>query len=125
MNILKWFQDSFIGPGRIATTLSAFSVRLELEQPNLFVGKIIGNDELRCKVVELIGSEFIVVEVLSLTRFDNYLDCGKTYTLFKRDVTFPSKMLIWEFKPESMKRQTGQLLLFWDREIGWIFELDD
>lgn len=92
--------------------------------PNLFVGKLIGDKHLKGKVVSF-DEDNIMMEIVLLNNeyYERYLDLGKTYPLF-RHTHWNGDLLLWEVKPEAMKRDVSQILLQWEKDIGWTWDLD-
>lgn len=96
----------------------------DLDAPNLFVGKLIGNSYLQGKVLSF-DDNGIQIEVTALNNkyFERYLDLGGIYSLFQHK-HWKSDLLLWEIDPKTMKRAVSQLLLQWEKEIGWTWDLD-
>lgn len=96
----------------------------DLDKPNLFVGKKIGNKFLEGKVISF-DENNIQMEILMVNDkyFERYLDAGKTYPLFRHQ-DWNGDLLLWEVDPASMKRDVSQILLQWESEVGWTWDLD-
>jgi len=112
-----------------STIAPSIPIRLkkeDLETTNLFVGKIIDDGSIKCEVVDVHNTN-IHVKILEIKweRLGTYLDIGKVYPVFKHRNTFSDdKMQVFEISPKHMKRNTSQVLLFWEKEIGWTWDLD-
>jgi hypothetical protein len=39
-------------------------------------------------------------------------------------MTFERGMMLWEISPEQMNKSSSQVLLFWEKDLGWSFDLD-
>lgn len=96
--------------------------------PNLFVGKEIGDSTLKGRVISFDDNN-IEMEIIKLNdphgRYERYMDVGKRYPLFRHEYwTFERGLMLWEVKPESMKRDVSQILLQWEKDIGWNWDLD-
>lgn len=67
----------------------------------------------------------ILIQVVALKNeyFERYLDLNKIYPLFKHDY-WKGNLQLWEIEPRSMKRAVSQLLLQWENEVGWNWDLD-
>jgi hypothetical protein len=100
-------------------------MRQDKDAPNLFVGKFIKDQSLTCEVIACANDDFRVMPLkIQWERLGTYMDVGKIYPL---RVVYESKngeMKIWEVDPETMKRNTSQVLLAWEKNIGWTWDLD-
>lgn len=96
----------------------------DLIEPDLFIGKEIGNSSLKGKIISFANYN-IQMEIIKLNDkyYERYLDVGKVYPMF-RHTYWNGNLLLWEVKPESMKRQVSQVLLQWEKDIGWSWDLD-
>lgn len=104
-------------------------IKEDLDEPNLYIGKKIGRADCLQAQVLAFDNNSITVQVISLfdTYFQRYLDTGRGYILHRHESDFlgqPPKMIIWEIAPEQMKRDVSQVLLFWEEDIGWTWDLD-
>lgn len=97
----------------------------DLDAPNLFVGKVIGNTRLEGKVVSIAEDNGFTVEITKLDDeyFERYMDLGKTYPLFQHK-HWEGDLLLWEVDPKFMKRSVSQILLQWEKDVGWTWDLD-
>lgn len=97
---------------------------LDKNEPNLFVGKLIGNSHLEGKVISF-DDNSITVEITKLNDkyYERYVDLGKSYPLVRLK-HWQGNLLMWEVDPQSMKRSVSQLLLQWEKNIGWTWDLD-
>lgn len=96
----------------------------DLEQPNLFVGKKIGDSALEAEVLTYYDDGMAVkITQLKDKYFERYLDLGGVYALIQHK-HWQGNLLLWEVKPEMMKRQVSQILLQWEKDIGWTWDLD-
>lgn len=94
------------------------------DKPNLFIGKMIKSAMLEAKVLSF--DEYnIEVEVISNPDkyMQRYLDVGKTYKLFRHQ-HWNGDLLMYEIPSEQMKRDVSQVLLQWEKGIGWTWDLD-
>lgn len=96
------------------------------EKPNLYVGKITPDSMFDWEVVEIVDDKNIKIKVLKIyhDRMDRYLDEGKVYPAFKHSGWNDATMQIWEIAPEHMKRDVSQVILMWDKGVGWSWDLD-
>jgi hypothetical protein len=93
---------------------------------NLFVGKILDDASIKCKVVDLHKTN-MHVNILEIhwPRLGTYLDVGKTYPVHMHDNSILGPdMQIWEISPKHMKRSTSQMVLAWEKDVGWNWDLD-
>lgn len=100
----------------------------DLESTNLYVGKIIGNNNrgIEYEVIE-INYTNIKIRILNIEddHLKTYLDIGKVYSAFKHQfMVLDAKMQIWEIASRHMKRSSSQFFLSWEKGIGWGWELD-
>lgn len=102
-------------------------VKKDKDAPNLFVGKIMDDDNIKCEVVDVHNTN-IHVKILEIkwVRLGTYLDVGKVYPVFMHSNKefFGDDMQIWEIAPKHMKRDTSQVLLVWEKDLGWTWDLD-
>jgi hypothetical protein len=93
--------------------------------PNLYVGKIIEDSSIKCEVVQVHHNN-IHVKILDIywERMGTYLDVGKTYPVFQHSGWDGTKIQVWEIAPKHMKRSTSQVILQWEEELGWTWDLD-
>jgi len=92
--------------------------------PNLFVGKIIKSALLEAKVLSF-DQNNIEIEVISNPdeMMQRYVDVGRKYKLFRHE-HWNGNLLLWEIPGNQMKRSYSQVLLQWEKNIGWIWDLD-
>lgn len=96
----------------------------DADKPNLFVGKLIGNSKLEAKVLSFDDNNIeIQVTQLNDKYFERYLDVGGKYPLFRHQ-GWNGSLLLWEVDPDHMKRDVSQILLQWEENIGWTWDLD-
>lgn len=96
------------------------------EGKDLFIGAIIDDGAIKCKVMQVHKTNFHVkiIEINS-PGFRTYLDIGKIYPLFKHDhFCNDGEMELWEISGKRMKRDYSQCLLYWWKDGGWSWELD-
>lgn len=102
-------------------------VKEDLDVPNIFVGKIIEDNIIKCEVVAHHNKNNMHVKILEIywDRMGTYLDVGKVYPVYIHSNKYlGAGMQIWEISPKHMKRSTSQVLLAWEKEIGWCWDLD-
>lgn len=95
------------------------------EKCELFPGQIIeSNWKLKVKIVAY-DKTSIEIEVLEVGDpiMQRYLDVGKKYPLNKLP-QWDGDLQVWEVDPKSMKRQVSQVLLQWEKDIGWSWDID-
>jgi len=94
------------------------------ENKNLYIGKIIQSGLLKAQVKSFDDNN---VEVTVLEIPDNimqrYLDVDKSYKLIRHS-HWEGDLLIWEIPKEQMKRSVSQVLLQWEKNIGWTWDID-
>jgi hypothetical protein len=94
------------------------------QSANLFVGKIIECKLLKAEVKSFDDDN---IEINTLEVPDNimqkYLDVGKSYKLI-RHTHWNGDLLIWEIPKEQMKRSYSQVLLQWEKNIGFMWDID-
>ena len=99
---------------------------LDYDAPNLYIGKEIGSTKLKGKVVSFDDSniEMLIVAVNN-EYFSRYVDVGQTYPLFRHTYwTFERGLMLWEVNHKYMKRDVSQILLQWEKDIGWTWDMD-
>jgi len=100
-------------------------VRQDKDAPNLFVGKFISDNSITCEVVACAEDDFrIMILKIQWNRLGTYMDVGQTYPLRRTYQSQNGEMTVWEVRPENMKRDTSQVLLAWEKGIGWTWDLD-
>ncbi len=102
-------------------------IRDDFDAPHIFVGKIMDDGNIRCEVVAHNNKTNMHVKILDINwpRLGTYLDVGKTYPVYMHsNECLGTGMQIWEIAPKHMKRDTSQVLLAWEKEIGWTWDLD-
>lgn len=101
--------------------------KADKDAPNWYVGKIIDDGNVKCEVVACEGEDFrIKILQINWERLGTYMDLGQTYPLLlcyenKRP---GSGMQTWEVDPDYMKRETSQVILQWEEQLGWTWDLD-
>ncbi len=95
-----------------------------LDKLNLFPGKIIKSSLLEAKVLSF-DENSIEIEVISnpTSFMQRYIDVGKKYKLFRHE-HWNGDLLLWEIPGKQMKRDFSQVLLQWEKDIGWTWDLD-
>ena len=100
-------------------------MRQDKDAPNLFVGKFIKDSAITCEVVACTPDDFrVMILKIEWDRLGTYLDVGQTYPLRRTYQSQNGEMTVWEILPENMKRDTSQVLLAWEKGIGWTWDLD-
>jgi hypothetical protein len=100
--------------------------REDEDAPNLFIGKIIDDGTIKCEVVDVHNTN-MHVKILEINwpALGTYLDLGKVYPVYMHRSSFQrEQMQMWEISPKRMKRDTSQVLLMWEKGIGWSWDLD-
>ena len=94
------------------------------ESTNLFIGKIIESGLLKAQVKSF-DDNSIEVTVLEIpdSIMQRYLDIGKSYKM-TRHAYWKGDLLLWEIPREQMKRSASQVLLQWEKNIGWTWDID-
>lgn len=93
------------------------------DAPNLYIGKIIDDGKVKCEVVSCEKDDFrIKILEINWDRLGTYMDLGTTYPLLSCSIF--EGMRVWEVDPGQMKRNTSQILLAWEEELGWTWDLD-
>jgi hypothetical protein len=94
------------------------------ENKNLYIGKIIQSGLLKAQVKSFDDNN---IEVTVLEIPDNimqrYLDVDKSYKLIRHS-HWEGDLLLWEIPKEQMKRSVSQVLLQWEKNIGWTWDID-
>ena len=94
------------------------------ENKNLYIGKIIQSGLLKAQVKSFDDNN---IEVTVLEIPDNimqrYLDVDKSYKLIRHS-HWEGDLLLWEIPKEQMKRSVSQVLLQWEKNIGWTWGID-
>lgn len=97
----------------------------DTDAPDLFIGKFIRDRSITCEVVSCTEDDFrIMILKIEWDRLGTYLNVGQTYPLRKVYQSHNGEMTVWEVTPENMKRSTSQVLLTWEKGIGWSWDLD-
>lgn len=93
--------------------------------PNLYIGKILEDSILKCEVVDTHRNN-IHVKILDIywERMGSYLDVGKIYPVFKHSGWDGRGLEVWEIAPKHMKRDASQIILQWEEDIGWCWDID-
>jgi hypothetical protein len=100
-------------------------MRQDRDAPNLFVGKIINDGSIRCEVISCTEDDFrIKILEIKWARLGTYMDLEQTYSLRSCYKSNNGEMMVWEVDPETMKRHTSQVLLAWEKDSGWSWDLD-
>ena len=93
---------------------------------NLFVGRIIEDSTVSVEVLSF-DNDNMFVKALKVNNvyFERYLQVGKKYRVFKHPGwDFDEGIQVWEVDPKDMTRNSSQMILQWEDEIGWIWDLD-
>ena len=134
MGLFRWIEELralwwYVSEGQfgeLEVPLPNSIVRQDQDAPNLFVGKLIGDNRLEGKVISF-DENNIQMEITKIDDkyFERYMDVGKTYPMFRHEHwTFERGLMLWEVDPASMKRDVSQILLQWEEKIGWTWDLD-
>lgn len=93
--------------------------------PNLFIGKIIDDNSIKCEVVDIHNTN-IHIKILEIKwdRMGTYLDVGEVYPVFKHSGWNDKTIQVWEIAPKHMKRSSSQVIFQWEEGIGWTWDLD-
>ena len=101
-------------------------INIDSKQSNqLTNGQIISDRNLSIEILSCEDLKNIKVKVININwdRIETYVDLGKVYRMFKHDGN--DDFTVWEFDPDEMKRNTSQLLMYWERKVGFTgFDLD-
>jgi|SRR5271166_675848 len=100
--------------------------KADKDSTNLYIGKTMDDGNIKCQVVGIHDTN-IHVKILEIhwERLGTYLDVGKTYPVFKHSSQYlGDSMQVWEISSKRMKRDTSQVLLYWEKGIGWSWDLD-
>lgn len=100
------------------------SLQEDKDAPNLFVGKFIKDSSVTCEVISCEDDFRVMILKIGWDRLGTYLDVGQTYPLRKVYDSTNGEMKIWEVNPDTMKRTTSQVLLVWQKDLGWTWDLD-
>lgn len=134
MGFFKWIDDirgfwEYVCYGQFGEMVPPspnYPPARDRQTPNLYVGKIIDDDIIKCEVVDVHKTN-IHVKILEIKweRMGTYLDVGKVYPVFKHsgwnsDETFQ----VWEISSKHMKRDTSQVIFQWEKGLGWCWDLD-
>jgi hypothetical protein len=97
---------------------------IDKETSNLYIGKIMKDNIIKCEVLEVHNTN-IHVKILEIywDRMGTYLDVGKDYPVYKHSSSSDTWQT-WEIAPKHMKRSTSQVLLYWEKGVGWSWDLD-
>lgn len=92
---------------------------------NLSVGKILDDRIIKCEIIDVHETN-IHVKILEIywERMGTYLDVGKTYPIFKHSGWNENNIQVWEISSKHMKRDASQVILQWEKGIGWRWDLD-
>ena len=96
------------------------------ETPDIFVGKIIDDGSVKCEVVAHHNKNNMHIKILEINRdrMGTYLDTGKIYPIYKHSGWNDKEIQVWEIASKHMKRDSSQVILQWEDEIGWTWDLD-
>lgn len=99
--------------------------QLDKETPNLFVSRFIKDSNITCEVISCDEGDFrVMILKIQWDRLGTYLNVGQTYPLRLVYESKNGEMKIWEVDPDTMKRTTSQVLLTWERDVGWSWDID-
>lgn len=106
-------------------SVSEPSIREDRDAPNLFVGKVLDDRNIKCEVVSC-TEEYFRIKILEIrwVRLGTYMDLGCIYPLKLCYDSGDGEMMVWEIDPDTMKRSTSQVLLAWEKDLGWTWDLD-
>ena len=91
--------------------------------PNLYIGKVIDDGNMKCEVIAFEKDDFrIKILEINWGRLGTYMDLGTVYPL--RLCYSGRGIQTWEVDPENMKRDTSQVILQWEEQLGWTWDLD-
>lgn len=129
MSILKCILSMFGASDKLEQEEPASPTQIkkecDLDAPNLFFGRFIKDRNITCEVIGADEDDFrVMILKIAWDRLGTYLDVGKTYPLRQVYQSQNGEMKIWEVIPETMKRQTSQVLLAWEKDVGWSWDLD-
>jgi hypothetical protein len=97
--------------------------KADKDAPNWYVGKIIDDGNVKCEVISCEENDFrIKILEINWERLGTYMDLGTVYPL--RLCYTGRGMQTWEVDPEQMKRDTSQVILQWEEQLGWTWDLD-
>ena len=126
---VKSLQEAHWNPTDFNSYLSEQQVQSlkncdDKRNPTLFVGKVISDGRITCQIIRKQKYNFhIRVLKIEDKYIARYLDVGKIYPVFKHDGR-DKDLQIWEISGKRMKRSVSQLLLCWQKDIGWCWELE-
>lgn len=100
-------------------------MRQDRDNPYLFVGKFINDRNIICEVISCTEDDFrVMILKIKWDRLGTYLDVGETYPLHVVYESKDGKMKTWEVDSETTKRSASQVLLQWEKGVGWSWDLD-
>lgn len=110
---------SLVAPGNIPSRRERQPIDLATLRPNM----VIDDGNVRCKIVSYGENDFrIRILAINWDRLNTYMDLGETYSLLLCSDFDDYK--VWEVDPDQMKRDTSQVLLAWEKNVGWTWDLD-
>ena len=126
MNILKYILNTFkMGDAIEKEEPQLPHPKLDQDSPNLFIGKFIKDNSITCEVIACADNDFrVMILKIQWDRLGTYMDVGKTYPLRVVYESANGDMKAWEVNPDTMKRTASQVLLAWEKDIGWCWDLD-
>lgn len=100
-------------------------MKKDLDVPNILVGKIIEDNTIKCEIITIHDEFNIDIKILNInwSHINNYLTIGKVYPIFMHK-DWKGDIQIWEIPGEKMKKRSSQLLLQWEKGVGWSWDLD-
>lgn len=97
------------------------------DYPNIFIGKIIDDGNMKFEVIAHHNKNNMHIKIIEINwdRLATYLDIDKVYPVYKHSSKYlGEEMQIWEISPKHMKRNTSQILLAWEKNFGWNWDID-
>ena len=101
----------------------------DINVPNLYVSKKIGDSTLQGEVIKY-DDTVLTLKIIQLDDlyFDNYLEINKTYNLNRytdKDwADYSADRMLWEIDDLSISKKGVKILLYWEKNIGWTWELE-
>lgn len=130
-NLIGKILDAIDAPDEVRSSVETVpgslrpSIREKADKdaPNLYIGKVIDDGNVKCEVVSCEEDDFrIKILEINWERLGTYMDLGSTYSLLLCSDFGDFK--VWEVDPDKMKRSASQVLLAWEKNCGWTWDLD-
>jgi hypothetical protein len=98
--------------------------KAENNEPNIFVGKIFNDQMLTAEILNINDNGF-KIKVLNVkdSYFQRYLEVNKIYDLVQLK-HWQGDLLLFEIPSEQMNSNNSQVLLQFEKGLGWGFDLD-